>query len=313
VKWIEARVVYERAQRQPAADLISDVFYDLGVPGVVLEDPEVEPVSGWAEADWWDNAPTMPTEHAVVGYFPQDSRPDEKCRILRSKLGRLAIELGIATDVRLREIDETDWSETWKDHFGPLRITDRITVKPTWHPYTGRTGETVIEIDPGMAFGTGTHPTTSLCIQMIEKYLVAGMAFLDIGTGSGILLITAAKLGAATGLGVDLDEDAIAVSRRNLEVNSVDPKAFAVRAGSYAQGIDMRFGLVVANLLPNAVLTLLDSVGDVLSDAGVFVCLGLLEMHRDPVLEEMARKELAVLDIRSREGWLAIAGTDRRS
>jgi ribosomal protein L11 methyltransferase len=124
--------------------------------------------------------------------------------------------------VTYARIDEQDWAEAWKAYFWPEKITDLIVVKPSWREYPAEPQEIVLEIDPGMAFGTGTHPTTSLCIRMIQTHLKPGDAFLDVGTGSGILMIAAAKLGAGTVCGVDNDEVAVTVAEKNLLANHID-------------------------------------------------------------------------------------------
>jgi ribosomal protein L11 methyltransferase len=308
VKWIEARVVYDAKHEVSAADLISDVFYDLGLEGVLLEDPEFERADDWDETTWVDETLKMPLQLAVVGYFPKDDLVDERCRILGDRIEKLKEDASISPRLVLREMDDQDWAETWKEYFWSQRITDNITVKPTWRDYKRKTGELVINIDPGMAFGTGTHPTSHLCIQMIETYLNPGDALLDIGTGSGILLIGAAMLGAGKGVGIDIDGDAVEITRKNLALNHIDGASFVARIGNFTAGIEDEFDLVTANLLPNAVLILLDSIRDVLAPGGIFVCSGILEEHQDLILEKMQTQGLKVLDLKVKETWVAIAG-----
>lgn len=308
VKWIEARVIYDAKHEHQMADLISDIFYDLGLEGVLLEDPEFERADGWDETSWADETLEMPAQLAVVGYFPKDDQVDERCWILGDRMETLEKNTGVPTHLFVGEMDDQDWTETWKEYFRPQRITRRITVKPTWRDYDGNPGESVINIDPGMAFGTGTHPTSHLCIQMIETYLDPGDAFLDIGTGSGILLIAAAMLGSERGLGIDIDEDAVEITRQNLALNQIDGESFRVRAGSYIDDIEDRFDFAAANLLPNAVAGILDTIQDVLVSGGIFVCSGVLEEHRDWIVERMRIQGFKILDIRVKETWVAIAG-----
>ena len=308
MKWIEARVIYDAKHEQQAADLISDIFYDLGLDGVLLEDPEFERADDWDETTWADETLEMPAQLAVVGYFPKDDQVDERCRILGDRMQKLEENAGVSTHLVFGEMDEQDWAETWKAYFWPQKITQKITVKPTWRDYESKPGESVINIDPGMAFGTGTHPTSHLCIQMIETYLNPGDTILDIGTGSGILLIAAAMLGAERGVGIDIDEDAIEISRQNLALNQIAGESFRVRVGSFIDDIEDRFDFVAANLLPNAVARLLDTIRDVMEPGGIFVCSGILEEHRDWIVEKMRLLGFKILDVQVKEAWVAIAG-----
>ncbi len=283
--------------------MISNIFYDLGLQGVVLEDPEYEAGDGWV-----DETIVMPEAWAVVGYVPQDQYTGDMRRIIREKLDRLEKEAHIVSRMETREIDQEDWAETWKEYFWPTKITPGIVVKPTWRDYSQQPGEIVVDLDPGMAFGTGSHPTSGLCIEMIEAHLNVGDSFLDIGTGSGILLIVAAKIGAERGLGIDLDETAVDVSRSNMIVNTIDTEKFTVRTGNLVAATRRRFDVAVANILPGVILNLLDDIENVLTATGIFICSGILEEHSDSVTEKMTSKGFAILDVRKKDGWIAIAG-----
>ena len=306
-KWIEARVAYDSEDKSFASDMISNIFYDIGLQGVVMEDPEVEVTEGWV-----DETLHMPVQYAVIGYFPKDERAVNKCNLLEEKLSQLKLEMGIISQVVYRQIDSEDWTETWKAFFEPLKISDQIIIKPTWREYHSAPGEIVIELDPGMAFGTGSHPTTRLCIHMIERYLNRGESFLDVGTGSGILLITAAKLGAKKGLGIDMDKEAVKLSRKNLVLNKIETSVFRIRTGTRILSIKDRYDMVVANILPGVILSLLDDMDHVLTPDGIFICSGFLEEHVDQIREKLMRLSYAVLEERVKETWVAIAGTKRR-
>ena len=192
MQWIEVKVVFQAAEKEVAADLIADVFYELGVKGVVVEDPEQECLESWSEDEF-----VRPEAHGVIGYFPRNEHADNVLAALEEDLRSLAVLHPMEYELSLAYIDEADWAEAWKTYFYPQKITDRIVVKPTWRDYRAAPGEMVIELDPGMAFGTGTHPTTVSCVQLIQRHLRTGDRLLDVGTGSGILMIAAAKLGAA--------------------------------------------------------------------------------------------------------------------
>ena len=168
--------------------------------------------------------------------------------------------------------------------------------------------EIIIEIDPGMAFGTGTHPTTSLCIQMLEKYIQTDDSVLDIGAGSGILMLAAAKLGAGCVHGVDEDNNAVEIALQNLVLNKIDANRFKVQSGNLIDGIHDRFDLVTANILTGVILQLLDNLKRVLAENGRFICSGILEKSAPLVMEKMRTSGFEILELRTREEWVAIVG-----
>ncbi len=189
----------------------------------------------------------------------------------------------------------------------PLRISEKIVVTPAYRNYEPRKNEFVIRIDPRMAFGTGTHPTTALCISMIEDYLKKGDEVLDIGTGSGILMIAAAKLGAEKGVGIDNNEHAVEIARQNLMLNNIEEERFQVRVGNLLDGVVKGFDLVIANILTEVIVDLLDDVGGVLKESGLFICSGLIERNTNRVVSKMKALGFEVLEMRTREYWVSIA------
>jgi len=302
MKWTQVKVVFEFHDTALAADLISDLFYEQGLQGVVVESPEMSPVEGWGE-----DALPLPGFDAVSGYFPGNADGERRMSILEDEVRALGGRTGITTRILQHQLDEEDWAESWKAYFRPEKISDKIVVKPTWRPYTPQSpDEIILEIDPGMAFGTGTHPTTTLCIQMLETYVVPGRSFLDVGTGSGILMIAAGKLGAAPMTGVDNDSVAVAVARGNLLKNGIE--AADVFFGDLLDCVHKRFDLVAANILSEVILVLLDDIRSVLNPGGVFICSGIISENRARVTEKMTATGFAVLEVREKEGWTAIAG-----
>lgn len=302
MKWIETKVIFEAANPDLATDLISDIFYEFGLQGVVVETPGMNPPEGWGE-----DAPPGPTNHAVIGYFADNDSAAEKMAILERSLNDLAIRQEISSRIILRTLDEEDWAESWKAHFWPTKVGERIVIKPTWREYTAGPGEVVIEIDPGMAFGTGGHATTRLCIGMVEDYMEPGRELLDVGTGSGILMIAGAKMGAAFVQGVDIDDVAVSVSRKNLMLNGVPETAFQVETGSLTSGIDRRFDVVVANILTGVILELLPSIPHVLKPGGLLITSGIIAENRKKVVAALAERHFHVLEVREKHGWIGIA------
>jgi ribosomal protein L11 methyltransferase len=299
---VESKVVFDCDQIALAEELIANIFYDLDLQGVVVEQPGVMPEEGWG-----DDAVAQPEHYAISGFWPHNERMKERRRILEFELARLSAAHHIRYHVAYRPIDEEDWAESWKAYFWPEKITEHIVVKPTWRPYAAAAGEIIIELDPGMAFGTGTHPTTALCLQMLEDHLGGGESFLDVGTGSGILMIAAAKLGASCVWGTDVDEVAVDIARRNLRQNAIEKSMYSVMKGDLISEIDRQFGLVTANILAGVVTRLLKNLKPVLAPDGIFVCSGLIESQQAQVFQKMKATGFEPIDIRKKDDWIAIA------
>jgi len=303
MKWLEAKVILENDAAVFVVEVVADIFSDFGLQGTVIEAPDNEPEEGWG-----DDAPGRPEKPAVIGYFPQNHLIEKRCEQLEKRLSNLKRTSRVKYSVVYREIDEEDWAESWKTYFVPERITDRIIVKPTWREYDATPGDIILEIDPGMAFGTGIHPTTAACIQMIQTYLRSGDRMLDVGTGSGILMVAGAKLGASQISGIDIDEVAVAVARKNLVQNRIDPETFEVMTGNLIDPVKGRFELVVSNILSEIIIRLLDHIHLVLVKNGILICSGIIEKNRDPVVQKMISTGFEIIEAPVKEGWVAIAG-----
>ena len=169
----------------------------------------------------------------------------------------------------------------------------------------------VIKIDSCMAFGTGTHPTTALCLSMLEDYLNKGDDFLDVGTGSGILMIAAAKLGAEMVVGTDKNETAVEIARRNLMLNKIKGEGVQVMVGNLLQGVEKRFDLVVANILTEIIVELLEDIGKVLKKSGLIICSGMIERNTHRVVSKMRRLDLEVVEMRKKSYWVSIAAKQK--
>ncbi len=194
---------------------------------------------------------------------------------------------------------------------GPLRLSEKIIVTPSYMNHSAGENELVIKIDSGMAFGTGTHPTTALCLSMLEDYLNKGDDFLDVGTGSGILMIAAAKLGAEMVVGTDKNETAVEIARRNLMLNKIKGEGVQVMVGNLLQGVEKRFDLVVANILTEIIVELLEDIGKVLKKSGLFICSGMIERNTHRVVSKMRRLDLEVVEMRKKSYWVSIAAKQK--
>jgi ribosomal protein L11 methyltransferase len=303
MQWIEAKITFAGDPQGVIVDLIADAFYSLDAKGVVVDDPFLEPAESWAP-----DAVARPQQPAVTGYLPADDRLEDRRQDLEQRLCRLARRQGFGYSVRYRAVDEEDWAESWKEFFWPQKITARIVVKPTWREYSAEPGQQIIEIDPGMAFGTGAHPTTALCVQLLDDYLQAGRTVLDVGTGSGILLIAAAKLGAGHLTGTDLDPMAVDVARKNLLQNHIAPSDFELICGHLAEEIDRTYDVVVANILADVIIDLLDQGVPATRPGGLFICSGIIEAYHARVAAKMAACGFSIVDVRKEEDWVALVG-----
>lgn len=303
MRWNEIKITFQGPNPGMAVELISDLFYDLGVKGVVVDDPLLKP-----EEQWAPDAQPLPEQPAVTAYLPDSGESASQHRQLEQALAELAESQKFDYSIAYCTVDEQDWAESWKAFFWPREITRRIVVKPTWRDYTPRPGQLVIDIDPGMAFGTGTHPTTALCMAMLETYITPGVSVLDVGTGSGILLIEAAKLGATHLAGIDLDPDAIHIARHNLARNAVPKQLYTLQSGHLLSMVDATYDIVVANILAEVILELLDQVNRVLKPGAIFICSGIIEAFQSGVVKKMVACGFSILDVQKQGDWVAIAG-----
>jgi ribosomal protein L11 methyltransferase len=249
----------------------------------------------------------------LTAYFPNDSafRPvPKKLKIYLSSLGTLHCS---SFSFQTRVIREEKWAEAWKENFKPLHVTSNLVIKPPWEKYRAREKETVIEIDPGMAFGTGTHATTQMCLRELDKIIPSlrkPPSILDVGTGSGILAIAARKFGAEKILALDIDPVAIECALQNAEANQVKD-GIDFRVGSIA-GLRRVFDIVVANLLPQELLKLTSSLAKRISSRGVLVISGILRGQKREIVNAFIQQGLKVLHAIEDKGWVCCVFKKRR-
>jgi ribosomal protein L11 methyltransferase len=302
MKWLEIKVVFEAKETELAADLISQLFYALEVQGVVIEDPSLQPVEGWGE-----NSVSRPGRLAVTGYFAENFLSQKRWQKLQTGLAHLAQVSDIRSQIIISRLDEEDWAESWKAHFQAEKVSKRLVVKPSWQDYKAQPSEIVLEIDPGLAFGTGTHPTTRLCLNLIEALMLPGDSLLDVGTGSGVLMIAAAKLGARKVCGIDKDAVALAVAQRNLKQNAIDQATVTLICGNLIEAVVQQFDLVVANIVTDAIIILLNDINRVLKKNRVFLCSGIHKTSQNCVIDKLKELDFEIMNIYSKDEWVAIA------
>lgn len=286
-------------------EAVADLFYQLGCPGVSVEDPEL--LLNYIESGIWDyhnfGEVVLTGTSVVKGYFPED---DE----LLEKLGRL--NLGIqellerfpdwVMQTHGLTLKEVDWETAWKAYFKPIRVGKHILVKPTWEEAEILPGDIVLELDPGMAFGTGTHPTTTLCLKTMEGMIKPGHTVFDLGTGSGILAIAAAKLGAKVEA-VDLDSVAIKVAQENVDLNGVNDRVRVAR-GDLGTVLTGQADVVIANIIADVILMLLPDLKRLLRPDGEFLASGIIDNRADELEEGLKDAGFEIIERVLDSGWI---------
>lgn len=295
---------------QEAVDSVSEIFSRLGAAGVVIEDPSdltASHVDRYGEI--YDLSAEDFPEYGVrvKGYFAKGDSYQTLSNQIQQELQKVAsfgIDIGEGV-VHITEVDEEDWAHAWKAYYKPVAVSEHFTIKPTWEEYTPTAGERVIELDPGMAFGTGTHPTTTLCMQLLEKYVKPGDQVVDVGAGTGILSIAAAKIGAAYVLALDLDPVAVNVSSDNVRLNHVEDQV-EVRQADLLQGVEGSFDVIVSNILAHVIISFLPDVHRVLKSEGVLILSGIIDEKEDAVQRALLDNHIDVLETHKEQEWVAV-------
>lgn len=303
--WIEVKVV----TKPDALEMVQGIFYGLDVKGVAIEDPRdiLEREQGPLT---WDFADINILEHGgkaamVKGYFSVEDDMDEIIEYIKSKLIEIkdmGVDIGEGT-VEYIKVNEEDWANNWKKYYKPTKIGENIVVKPIWEEYEAN-GEMVIELDPGMAFGTGTHETTRMCVEALEENVKEDTTVFDIGTGSGILAIAAAKLGAKKVIGVDLDPVAVDSAKENVSFN--DLNNIEILYGNLMDVVTGKADLVVANIIAEIIVVLADDVKNFLVPGGLFITSGIIRERRELVETKLKEKGFKIKEVKEQGEWLCV-------
>lgn len=253
-----------------------------------------------------DEGESPPTGGPVVvrTYVPRDRRSNDRVARIQAGVQLMGL-LKPLSPLGVRTVTPYEWEEAWKAHFQPLRIGKRLVVRPTWHEYEVRKDDVVLTLDPGLAFGTGHHPTTRMCLEQLERRVEPGMRILDLGTGSGLLAQAALLLGADWALALDTEADAIRASRRNLKAAGLARRVRIARGTlphPQASGLD----LTVANISAKVLVELAGAIAESLKPGGTLIASGVLEERGDEVREAMTEAGFAELETQQTEDWLAL-------
>ena len=211
---------------------------------------------------------------------------------------------GIDNEIKCELVDDANWNENWKKYFKAFEIGEKLAICPSWESYDNKDNRTVISLDPGAAFGTGSHATTSLCLEILEKRVTNDTTVLDIGTGSGILAIAADLLGAKSAIGVDIDAQSVKTAIANAEINGVSEKTeFLV--GDLAEKISGKYDIVCANIVADVVMRLFDNVADFMKDDGILIVSGIIDMRALEVEKSALDHGFKITESLMREEWHA--------
>ena len=307
MKWTEVSI----HTTNEAVEAVSNILHEAGASGVVIEDSvdfDKERADQFGEI-YALKQEDFPTDGVIVkAYLPESSFIAETVEGIRLSIETLKdfnIDIGHNV-VTMCEVNEEDWATAWKQYYHPVKISKRFTVVPTWEDYQPvATDELIIELDPGMAFGTGTHPTTVMCLQALEKVVQPEQTVVDVGTGSGVLSIGAALLGAKAVHALDLDEVAVRSARENIALNKVD-HVVEVFHGNLLDTVKEPADVVVANILAEIIMTFTDDAYSIVKDGGVFVTSGIIGAKRDAVKAALQASGFTIEEVLEMEDWVAI-------
>ena len=307
--WIEITI----HTTNEASEIVESILLDYGSTGVAIEDPTT------LEENLHDDFGTIvelsPTDYPEVGvivkgYINELNFDDETFNRFNDELEQLGknINIGEFFKIETTTIQDSDWENSWKDYFDILNIGEKFVIVPTWREYENEEDKYVINIDPGMAFGTGGHETTSLCIKNLEKYVKPHDNVIDVGCGSGILSIAASYLTDGNLKAVDLDKLAVDVSRENFALNNLENR-IEVEEASLLTKETKKYDVIVANILAHIIELMLEDAYKLLEDGGYFITSGIIKDKKDELLEKMLKQGFKLVKETSDNEWYSFVVT----
>lgn len=312
MKWSEVSI----HTTHEATEAVANILHEAGASGVVIEDsaePDRIHEDRYGEI-WALDKNDFPTDGVILkAYLPVNSFLIETMKDIDQSINGLA-EFGINAGqnvIQTNEVDEEDWATAWKKYYHPVKISGRFTIVPTWEEYEPvESDELIIELDPGMAFGTGTHPTTVMCLQALEKYVKPSDTVVDVGTGSGVLAIGAALLGASRVHALDLDQVAVVAAKENIALNHVE-ETVKVMHGNLLDSVKEPAEIIIANILAEVIISFSQDAYSILPEEGLFIVSGIIGQKRDLVKEDLISKGFEIVESVLMEDWVAIIARKR--
>lgn len=308
MNWTEIKV----ETTSEAVEAVSNILMEAGASGVAIED--AADIQNYIQDDvlgeYFDRQGINHIQDGatVMAYFPETVFLPELLPEIEGKIAKLP-EFGLAIGrgyVSTSEVAETNWATAWKKYYHPVPVSRFLTIVPEWEQYEpAHQDERVIIMDPGMAFGTGTHPTTVLSLHALEAYLRGGERVLDVGTGSGILSIAAKHFGAGEVYAYDLDEVAVTAAKQNLDLNPV-AKDVKVSANDLLEGINLKADVIVANILPHIIIRMVGDAWQLLEEGGKFIVSGIITEKEGEIFEEMYSSGFEFVQKFQQQDWVAL-------
>ncbi|MBQ4100732.1 MAG: 50S ribosomal protein L11 methyltransferase [Oscillospiraceae bacterium] len=317
MNWTEAKIYTTTV----GIDHITGALMQIGITGFVIEDAKdfenflTDTTIYWDYVDE-DLMKLKECETSVTIYLADNPQGKEQLAEIKSALLRLKSEdvdrqLG-RLEITLGNIKEEDWENNWKQYFKPFEVGEKLAIKPSWETYENKENRIVLEIDPASSFGTGTHTTTQLCLENIEKYIKPNDRILDIGCGSGILSIGALLLGATSAFAVDIDENAVNISKENAEKNGFTADKFTSFCGNFIVDEKLRakagngYDIIAANIVADVIIALSPIFKNHLKKGGILVSSGIIDGRVDEVYDAIKSNGFEILDVKTRSDWSSI-------
>ena len=302
MEWTDVVVLLPAQRADDAVELVSS----LSAGGVYVEDYTdlEEQVNAIAHIDLIEqDLLDKPRDEVKIHTYLS---PEENVAAFIETLRGALLAAGLPGNVSISGVKQEDWETSWKQYYHPIEIGRRLAVSPSWEAY--QSGRVTLRLDPGMAFGTGTHETTFLCLEVLEERVRGGEQVLDIGTGSGILGVAALLLGAGQALGIDIDPMAVRTATENAERNGVQER-FSAKAGDLAGCADGPYNMITANIVAAAICRLAPDIPALLASGGIFIASGIIDEREEEVSAALQNAGLHLSEVRRKNGWVAMICT----
>ena len=312
MNWTEVKIYTTTAGIDP----LTGSMLDLGLQGFMIEDAQDfdeflhDTTPHWDYVDQAVMEKMKDCETCVTIYVADNLQGMEELMQVRQILARLKAQDPDGKygrlELEMKDVDEEDWSNAWKKYYHPVQVGEHLVVCPSWEAYDRQPDDVVLTLNPGMAFGTGTHDTTRLCMELLEKYITPQDTVLDVGCGRGILAITAALLGANKIIGCDIDEVAVKVAGENAALNGVQDR-IAFHQGDLTSQVEGSFQIICANIVADVIIRLSEDAGRYLAKDGIFITSGIIDTREQDVLNALEQNGFQVIERRTSGGWVALA------
>ncbi len=309
MKWYEIRV----NTTEEASDAVCEMLTTMGAGGVAIMDPfDIrKEILNPNTLDYADDEflESLGEDVIIKAYFQNGLEINNLLKQINDGLKNISqfLDVGKGLD-GYGEIDDEDWSTSWKKYYKPFRLTDRVIIKPTWEEYNSEPNDVVIEMDPGMAFGTGTHETTQMCSKLLDKYIKNDFEVLDVGCGTGILSIIAAKLGAQKVEAIDIDEVAVKVAAENISENKENSKINVFRGVlTDIKQDEKKYDIIVANIIANVIIDLASVIPYYLKmKDSLFITSGIIKERKQDVIDACAKSNMSCIETLEMGEWVAM-------